>query len=137
VSCVPLFTIFSGLSFFITPSVFSNIYLCCTLCTLCGQFLWIVPFLLPLSIFSNICLSCVLCTLCCQFLWIVPFLLPLSVLSNIYLCCTLCTLCCQFLLIVLFYCPLWYSLTFICDNVFSNVFVTYGYGLDNNVKPQK
>jgi hypothetical protein len=54
-----------------------------------------------------------------------------SVLSNIYLCCTLCTLCCQFLLIVLFYCPLWYSLTFICDNVFSNVFVTYEYGLDN------
>jgi hypothetical protein len=46
------------------------------------------------------------------------------------LCCTLCTLCYQFLLIVLFYCPLWYSLTFICDNVFSNVFVIYGYGLD-------
>jgi hypothetical protein len=53
----------NGLSFFITPSVFSNIYLCCTLCTLCGQFLWIVPFFLLLSVFSNICLSCILCTL--------------------------------------------------------------------------
>jgi hypothetical protein len=39
---------FSGLSFFITPSVFSNIYLSCVLCTLCWQFLWIVFFLLPL-----------------------------------------------------------------------------------------
>jgi hypothetical protein len=31
---------------------------------------------------------------------------------------------CPFLL------PLWYSLTFICDNVFSNVYVTYEYGLE-------
>ena len=27
----------------------------------------------------------VLCTLCCQFLWIVPFLIASSVLSNVYL----------------------------------------------------
>jgi hypothetical protein len=32
---------FSGLSFFITPLVFSNMYLSCVLCTLCCQFLWI------------------------------------------------------------------------------------------------
>ena len=101
VSCVPYVASFSGLSLFITPSVFSNIYLSCVMCILCCQFLWIVFFSLPLrysltcicpvscapyvasfsglsffitlSVFSNIYLSCVLCTLCCQFLWIVPF----------------------------------------------------------------
>ncbi len=132
VSCVPYVASFSGLSFFITPSVFSNIYLSCVLCTLCCQFLWIVLFITP-SVFSNMYQSCVLCTLCCQFLWIVLFLLPLrysltficpvscipyvasfsglsflitpSVFSNIYLSCVLCTLCCQFLWIVLFYYP--------------------------------
>ena len=35
VSCVPYVASFSGLSFFITPSVFSNIYLSCVLCTQC------------------------------------------------------------------------------------------------------
>jgi len=44
VSCVPNVASFSGLSFFITPSVFSNIYLSCAMCTLCCQFLWIVLF---------------------------------------------------------------------------------------------
>jgi hypothetical protein len=34
---------FSRLFFCITPSVFSSIYLSCVLCTLCCQFLWIVP----------------------------------------------------------------------------------------------
>jgi hypothetical protein len=156
--------------FLIAPSVFSNIYLSCVLCTLCCQFLWIVHFWLPLrysltficpvscvpyvasfsglsffitpSVFSNIYLSCVLCILCCQFLWIVHFWLPLrysltfirpvscvpyvaisldcpfliapSVFSNIYLSCVLCTLCCQFLWIVHFWLPLRYSLTIIC-----------------------
>ena len=107
VSCVPYVASFSGLSFFITPSVFSNIYLSCVLCTLCYQFLWIVLFhypfgilqhlfvlcpvyhMLPVSldclflapsIFSNIYLSCVLCTLCCQFLWIVIFHYPFGIL---------------------------------------------------------
>jgi hypothetical protein len=42
VSCVPYVDSFSGLSFFITPLVFSNMYLSCVLCTLCYQFLWIV-----------------------------------------------------------------------------------------------
>ena len=47
-SCVPYVASFSGLSFFITPSVSSDIYLSCVLCTLCCQFLRIVFFLLPL-----------------------------------------------------------------------------------------
>jgi hypothetical protein len=156
--------------FLIAPSVFSNVYLSCVLCTLCCHFLWIVHFWLPLrysltficpcfvypmlpvslycpflivpSVFSNVYLSCVLCTLCCQFLWIVHFWLPLrysltficpcfvypmlpvslycpfliapSVFSNVYLSCVLCTLCCQFLWIVHFWLSLRYSLTFIC-----------------------
>ena len=50
-------------TFFFAPSVLSNIYLSCVLCTLCSHFLWIINFWLPLR--------------CCQFLWIVPFSLPL------------------------------------------------------------
>ena len=108
VSCVPYVASFSGLSFLITPWVFSNMYLSCVLCILCCQFLWIVFFLLPLrysltficpvscvpyvasfsglsffyypSVFSNIYLSCVLCTIFCQFLWIVFFYYPLGIL---------------------------------------------------------
>jgi hypothetical protein len=44
VSCVLYVASFSGLSFFITPSEFSNMYLSCVLCTLCCQFFWIVFF---------------------------------------------------------------------------------------------
>ena len=47
VSCVFYGASFIGLSFFIAPSVFCNIYLPCTLCTLCCQFLWIVLFHCP------------------------------------------------------------------------------------------
>jgi hypothetical protein len=43
-SYVPYAASFSGLSFFIALLIFSNIYLCCVLCTLCCQFLWIVLF---------------------------------------------------------------------------------------------
>jgi hypothetical protein len=39
VSCVPYVASFSGLSFFIVPWVFSNMYLSSFLCTLCCQFL--------------------------------------------------------------------------------------------------
>ena len=72
VSCVHYVASFSRMSFFITRSVFSNIYLSCVLCTLCCQFFWIVLFywqhrVHKTSVFSNIYLSCVLCTLCCQF----------------------------------------------------------------------
>jgi hypothetical protein len=51
---------FSRLSFFITPSVFSNMYLSCFMCTQCCQFLLNVLFNIP-SVFSNIDLSCVMC----------------------------------------------------------------------------
>jgi hypothetical protein len=50
---VPYVASFSGLSFFITPSVFSNIYLSFVLCTLCWQFLWIVFFFITPSVFSQ------------------------------------------------------------------------------------
>jgi hypothetical protein len=50
VSCVHYVASFSGLSIFITSSVFSNIYLSCVLCTLCCQFLWIVLFYCPFGI---------------------------------------------------------------------------------------
>ena len=38
------------LLFFYCPSVFSNVYLSCVLCTLCCQFLWIVIFFCPFGI---------------------------------------------------------------------------------------
>ena len=144
VSCVPYVASFSGLSIFcIAPSVFSNVYLSCVLCTLCCQFLWIANFL-PLrysltficpvscvpcvasfcglsfffapSVFSNVYLSCVLCTLCCQFLWIVIFFIAPSVFSNVYLSCVLsCVPMLPVSLDCLFcFIALRYSLTFIC-----------------------
>jgi hypothetical protein len=48
VSCVLYVASFSGLFILITPSVFSNVYLSCVLCTIGRQFLWIVHFWLPL-----------------------------------------------------------------------------------------
>jgi glycerol-3-phosphate acyltransferase PlsY len=98
---------FSGLSFCINPSVFSNIYLSCVLYTYVASFSGLsvllplrysLTFICPVScvpyvasfsglsfcispsVFSNICLSCVLCTLCCQFLWIVLFHYPFGIL---------------------------------------------------------
>ena len=125
VSCVHYVASFSGLSFFIVPSVFSNIYLSCVLCTLCCQFPWIVLFHCP-SVFFNIYLSCVSCTLSqlahyvittFQFgsclvksLSYVKIALPQPIFETLY--------------------------ASRCDNVFSNVFVTYGYDLDANVKSQ-
>jgi hypothetical protein len=50
VSCVPYVASFSGLSFYITPSVFSNMYLSCVLGILCCQFLWIVLLHYPFGI---------------------------------------------------------------------------------------
>ena len=47
VSCVASL---SGLSFYIAPSVFSNMYLSCVLCILCCQFLWIVLLHYPFGI---------------------------------------------------------------------------------------
>jgi hypothetical protein len=42
VSCVSYVSSFSGLFFFMTPSIFSNMHLSCVLCILSCQFLWIV-----------------------------------------------------------------------------------------------
>jgi hypothetical protein len=50
VSCVSYVASLSGLFFFITPSVFSNMYLSFVLCTLCCQFLWIVLLHCPFGI---------------------------------------------------------------------------------------
>ena len=66
------------------------------------------------SVFSNVYLFCVLCTLCSQFLWLVYLWVPLRC-SLTFICCVLCTLCCQFLWLVYLWVPLRYSLTFICS----------------------
>ena len=111
VSCVPYVASFSGLLFFITLSVFSNIYLSCVLST--QRCLWIVLFFITPSVFSKIYLSCVLYTLCCQFLWIVLVYSPVGILQHLFVMCRLypmlpVSLDCPFSL------PLRYSLTFIC-----------------------
>ena len=122
----------SGLYFFITPSVFSNIYLSCVLCTLCCQLLWIVLVYSPVGILQHLFVMCLLypmlpvsldcpfslplrysltfiCPVSCvpyvaSFSGLYFFIITPSVFSNRYLYCVLCTLCCQFLWIVLFYC---------------------------------
>ena len=141
-SCLPYVACFFRLSFFIAPSVFSNIYLSCVLCILCCQFLWIVHFYCPFgilftficpvsyvsyvasfsglsifiapSVFSNIYLSCVLCILCCQFLWLVHFYCPFGILLHLFVLCLVypmlpISLDCPCVL------PLRYSLTFVCS----------------------
>ena len=50
VSCVLYVASFSGLFILIAPSVFSNVYLSCVLCTICRQFLWIVHFDYPFGV---------------------------------------------------------------------------------------
>ena len=139
-SCVAYVASFSGLSFFIAHLVFSNIYVCCVLCTLCCQFLLIFILIAP-SVFSNMYLSCVLWTLCCQFVWIVLFHYPFgildhlfvlrlvpyaasfsrfsffitpSVLSSIFFVLRLVYLMLQVSLDCPFSLPFWYSLTLIC-----------------------
>ena len=132
VSCVSYVNNFSGLSFYITPSVFSNMYLSCVLCILCCQFLWIVllhypfgillhvfvlclvypmltvsldcPFTLPLR-YSLTCICLVSCvSYVASFSGLYFYITP-SVFSNMYLSCVLCILCCQFLWIVLLHYP--------------------------------
>ena len=105
VSCVSYVASFYGLSFFITPSVFSNIYLSCVVCILCCQFLSIVLFYYPFGIPQHVSfcpVSCVPNVACFSELY---FFITPSVFSNIYLSCVLCTLFCQFLWIVLFHYP--------------------------------
>ena len=132
VSCVSYVDSFSGLSFFITPSVFSNMYLSCVLCILCCQFLWIVLFHYPFGILQHLFVLCLVyhilpVSLDCPFTLpfryslacICPvscvsyvasfsglsFYITLSVFSSMYLSCVLCILCCQFLWIVLLHSP--------------------------------
>ena len=131
-------------SFLITPSVFSNVYLCCVLCAQCFQCLD-CSFLITSSVFFNVYLSCVLCAQCFQCLWIVhswlphrfsltficavscapnvssvwivldcSFLITSLVVSNVYLSCVLCAQCCRCLWIVHSWLPHRLSLTFIC-----------------------
>ena len=98
VSCVPYVASFSGLYFFIAPSVFSNIYLSCVLCTLCCQFLWIgltfllyplldCPFSLPLRYSSTfIChVSCV--PYVASFFKLSIFDCPFGILSHLFVLC--------------------------------------------------
>ena len=108
VSCVPYVASFSGLSFFIAPSVFSNMYLSCVLCTLCCQFLWIVQSWLWISLPLRYSLTFICPVSCVPYVASfsgLSFYITPSVFSNIYLSCVLCTLCCQFLWIVLFHYP--------------------------------
>ena len=104
VSCVSYVASFSGLSFYITPSVFSNMYLSCVLCILCCQFLWIVLFTLPLR-YSLTCICPVSCVSYVASFSGLSFYITPSVFSNMYLSCVLCILCCQFLWIVLLHYP--------------------------------
>jgi hypothetical protein len=75
----PLLPVSLDCSFWIAPSVFSNVYLSCVLCTLCCQFLWIVHFGLPLRYSLTFIMYPMLpVSLDCSF-WIAP-----SVFSNVY-----------------------------------------------------
>ena len=58
VSCVSSVASLSGLSFIITPSVFSNMYMSCVLCILCCQFLWIVVVHCSLCIIQLVFVLC-------------------------------------------------------------------------------
>ena len=104
VSCVSYVASFSGFSFYITPSVFSNIYFSCVFCALFCQFLWIVFFSLHLR-YSLTCICPVSCVLYVASFSGLSFFITPSVFSNMYLSSVLCILCCQFLWIVLLHCP--------------------------------
>jgi hypothetical protein len=128
--------------FFVSPSVFSNVYLSWVLCVQCCQFLWLVHSSLslqfsltcicPVSCVSNVASFTGLSILRCRFsflwrvfvLFLVCPMLPVSlaclfffapsVFSNVYLSCVLCVQCYQFLWVVHSSLPLQFSLTFIC-----------------------
>ena len=104
VSCVSYVASFSGFSFYITPSVFSNIYLSCVFCALFCQFLWIVFFSLHLR-YSLTCICPVSCVPYVASFSGLSFFITPSVFSNMYLSSVLCILCCQFLWIVLLHYP--------------------------------
>ena len=105
VSCVSYVASFSGLSFYITPSVFSNMYLSCVLCILMLPVSLDCPFTLPLR-YSLTCICPVSCVSYVASFSGLSFYITPSVFSNMYLSCVLCILCCQLLWIVLFHYPL-------------------------------
>jgi hypothetical protein len=74
-------------SVLIAPSVFSNVYLSCVLCTLCCQFLWIVQFWLPLRYsLTFICpVSCVPCV--ASFSGLFSFDCPFGTLYRLFVLC--------------------------------------------------
>ena len=112
----------------IRPSVFSNVYLSCVLCTQCCQCLRIVyywlhlrfslTFICPVSCVPNVAsvsgLSIVDYTFGFLYRLIVVYPMLSCVFSNVYLSCVLCTQCCQCLRIVYYWLHLRFSLTFIC-----------------------
>jgi hypothetical protein len=125
----PMLRVSLDCPFLFAPSGFCNINFSCVLGTLCCHFFWIVLFISP-SVFSHIYLSCVpyVASFCgLSFLiarrYYLAFLCPVSgvpyvasssglslfitpsVFSKMYLSCVLCILCCQFLWIVLFHYP--------------------------------
>ena len=97
----------------ITPSVFSNVYLPCVLCTQCCQCLRIVYYWLHLRFsLTFICpVYCVSNVASVSGLSIVDYTFGFS---NVYLPCVLCTQCCQCLRIVYYWLHLRFSLTIIC-----------------------
>ena len=72
-SCVPYVASFSGLYIFDCPfGILYRLFVLCLVYPMLPVSLD-CTFLIAPSVFSNVYLSCVLCTLCCQFLWIVHF----------------------------------------------------------------
>ena len=72
-SCAPYVASFSGLSFFDCPfGILQHLFVLYLVYPMLPVSLD-CPFLIVPSVFSNVFLSCVLCTLCCQFLWIVHY----------------------------------------------------------------
>ena len=111
--CVHYVASFSGVSFFIFPSVFSNVYLSCVLCTLCCQFFWGVLFLFSLRYsLTFICpVSCV--HYVAIFSGVSFFLFSLRY-SLAFICPVSCVLYVASFSRLSFVFSLRYSLTFIC-----------------------
>jgi hypothetical protein len=112
VSCITYVASFFGFSFFINPSIFSNIYFFLCFMNLCCQFLWIViiclvscksyvasfsglSFFITLPYSLTFIFSCVLWTYVASLSGLSFFITP-SIFSSIYLSFLLYILCCQF-----------------------------------------
>jgi hypothetical protein len=116
-SCVPYVVNYSGLSFLIAPSVFSNVYMF-LFCTLCCQFLWIINFWLLLW-YSLAFICCVI--VCFRLVYPMfsvsldyPFSIVPSVFSNVYVFLFCLSSPCVPYVVSFSWLHLRYSLTFIC-----------------------